>query len=73
MKKFITLDGVTREFTKEEYESEELELMKIAEKIENQKKQIEKQHLLESKFKDPYEALEKLCRHLKIDFETLED
>lgn len=48
----------------------EQEFIRISE--EKQQK-LSKQKELEQKFKDPYEALEKLCRHLKIDFETLED
>lgn len=58
-------------------ESEEAEIRAFW--AENERKQKEeedrsiKKKNLEQKFKDPYEALEKLCRHLKIDFETLEE
>lgn len=38
---------------------------------ENQKHNYAK--ALQEKYRDPYEAIDKLCRHLKIDFATLED
>ncbi len=46
---------------------------------ENDKKKIledernTRYFFLQTKYKDPYEAIDKICRHLKIDFETLED
>lgn len=48
----------------------EQEFVRLAQ--ENEQK-LSKKKSLENKYKDPFEALEKLCRHLKIDFETLED
>lgn len=71
MKKFITLDGVTREFTKEEYDAEDQELAKIAEIENRQKIKEEKKRHLEQKFGDPFLALERICKHLNIDFEKL--
>ncbi len=58
-------------------EKEELEIRALW--AENEKKSLEEEErvkrsfLLVSKYKDPYEAIDKICQHLKIDFSTLEE
>lgn len=46
----------------------EQEFVRLAQ--ENEQK-LSKKKSLENKYKDPFEALDKICKHLKIDFETL--
>lgn len=38
-----------------------------------QAKEQQRKHTLQQKYKDPLEALEKLCKHLNIDYEKLQD
>lgn len=73
IKKYVTIDGVSREFTPEEYLEDENHQKKLLETEITDSAKYLKLIALKDKYKDPYEAIDKLCRHLKIDFETLED
>jgi len=72
MKKYFSSDGVTREFTPEEYDQDRICDEKIALDLLETEQKINNMIRLRQKFKDPLEAIDKICKFLNINFEDLE-